>query len=120
MKSDRPVRAISIRQPYVEEILRGKKKYEFRSTRTNIRGRVWIYAGMKPAPKEDWIHIDKKPGELPTGVIVGTVEIVTCRPTTRKNEADFTYVLNAPKRLRVPKRVSNQPQPRFWRPKFRN
>ena len=32
--------AISIRQPYVELILTGKKRYEYRSTPTNMRGRV--------------------------------------------------------------------------------
>jgi hypothetical protein len=32
--------AISIRQPYVEQILLGVKKYEYRSKLTHIRGRV--------------------------------------------------------------------------------
>lgn len=39
-------RAISIRQPYVEDILRGKKKYEYRSRPTQIRGRVYLYASL--------------------------------------------------------------------------
>ena len=33
-------RAISIRQPWAERILQGKKKREYRSRVTNIRGRV--------------------------------------------------------------------------------
>ena len=40
-------RAISIRQPYAELILRGKKKNEFRSRPTNIRERVYIYAALR-------------------------------------------------------------------------
>ena len=36
----RVVRAISIRQPYVEQILRGLKKREYRSRPTNIRERL--------------------------------------------------------------------------------
>ncbi|PYQ88659.1 MAG: hypothetical protein DMG02_17325 [Acidobacteria bacterium] len=38
-RQGRPTRAISIRQPYVELILRGKKTREFRSRPTNIRER---------------------------------------------------------------------------------
>ncbi|MBI4768802.1 MAG: ASCH domain-containing protein [Deltaproteobacteria bacterium] len=37
-------RAISIRQPWVELILLGKKKAEYRSRPTKIRERVYIYA----------------------------------------------------------------------------
>lgn len=42
------VRAISIRQPFDELILRGKKKIEYRSISTNIRERVFLYASRKP------------------------------------------------------------------------
>jgi hypothetical protein len=117
-KGGKPVRAISIRQPYVEQIFRGIKKCEFRSVPTNIRERVWIYASLKPGPAEAWNNLAKKPGDLPTGVILGTVEIVDCRATSRKL-LDFAYVLKAPRRLRTPRRPVNQPQPVFWRPKFR-
>lgn len=63
------VRAISIRQPYVELILLGVKKREYRSIPTNIRERVYIYASLKPG--EDWEknahHLGgAKPGDLPT------------------------------------------------------
>jgi hypothetical protein len=33
--------ALSIRQPFVEQILLGKKTEEYRSARTHIRGRVY-------------------------------------------------------------------------------
>ena len=39
--------AISIRQPYIEQILLGVKKFEYRSTRTHIQGRVY----PPPPPK---------------------------------------------------------------------
>ena len=45
---NKPVRAISIRQPYVELIFRGEKKAEYRSIPTNIRERVYIYASLRP------------------------------------------------------------------------
>lgn len=111
----KPTRAISIRQPYVEQILRGSKRIEYRSIPTNIRERVYVYASLKPADDpEAWTRARAKPGDLPTGVIVGTVEIVDCRQG--RGRADFQYILARPKRLRKPLRAKNQPQPVFWRP----
>ncbi len=109
--------AISIRQPFVELILRKKKKREFRSKQTHIRGRVYLYASLKPAPwPDEWGRAGKRPGELPTGAIVGTVEIVDCQWDSRAGE--WAYLLERPKRLSRPRQVTNQPQPRFWLPKF--
>jgi predicted transcriptional regulator len=48
--SEQPIRAISIRQPWVELILRGVKKKEYRSQPTNIRERVYLYASAKRNP----------------------------------------------------------------------
>ena len=40
-------RALSVRQPYAELILRGEKTVEWRSRRTSIVGeRLWIYASL--------------------------------------------------------------------------
>ncbi|MEZ4767088.1 MAG: ASCH domain-containing protein [Caldilineales bacterium] len=36
--------SLSIRQPYAEQILRGKKRIEYRSRPTKIWGRIYIYA----------------------------------------------------------------------------
>jgi ASCH domain len=113
----KPARAISIRQPYVEQILRGTKKIEYRSIPTNIRERVYLYASLKPADSpQGWRDVKAAPGDLPTGVIVGTVEIVGCR--SGRQERDYRYLLARPKRLRKPLRAKNQPQPVFWRPQF--
>ena len=108
-------RAISIRQPYVEQIFRRTKRFEFRSVPTNIRERVWIYASLKPADHPSaWRQVKKRPGELPAGAIVGSVEIVGCN----ERSDCFAYKLSAPKRLSRPKRARNQPQPVFWIPRF--
>jgi hypothetical protein len=112
----KPDRAISIRQPYVEQILRGSKTIEYRSIPTNIRERVYLYASLKPADDaEAWAEVGTVPGDLPTGVIVGSVEIVGCRRGRR--EDDYRYILARPRRLRAPMRPKNQPQPIFWRPR---
>jgi hypothetical protein len=111
------VRAISIRQPYVELILRGNKTREYRSRPTNIRERVYLYASLRPAEwPSEWRKVGKRPGDLPTGVIVGSVEIVDCRWDDRMR--CFAYVLNAPKRLAKHKRPIGRPTPCFWRPRF--
>jgi hypothetical protein len=57
------VRAISIRQPYVERILNGTKKAEFRSRRTLIRERVYLYVSMRRVDPADrsWRSLGKTP-----------------------------------------------------------
>jgi hypothetical protein len=110
------VRAISIRQPYAEMILRRKKREEYRSRPTLVKGRVYLYAALRPGDNSDWQKLGMRPGELPTGKVVGTVEIIGCRwnPFRRC----YAYVLRDPRRLRrllVPK---NQPLPCFWKPQF--
>ncbi|MEA2206252.1 MAG: hypothetical protein QOE77_3028 [Blastocatellia bacterium] len=67
--------ALSIRQPHVEQILRGKKKIEYRSRPTSKRGRVYVYASKSPADQKWWDEIGMDAAELMTGVIVGTLEL---------------------------------------------
>jgi hypothetical protein len=104
-----PKRAISVRQPYAEQILRGTKRFEYRSIRTNIRERVYIYASLRPAD-------DTEPTEcqgLPRGVIVGTVEIAGCG---EDGNGGFAWVLKEPRRLDVPIKPRKQPQPVWFNP----
>lgn len=109
-------RAISIRQPFVELILRGVKIWEFRSVATRIRERVYLYASNKPFDDPaQWRKVRKQPGELPTGVIVGTVEITDCQDDSG---GGFRYRLRNPRRLRTHLVPRNQPQPVFWLPQF--
>ena len=105
------MRAISIRQPYVEAILQGKKKIEYRSRKTNIRERVYLYASAKPGEPCHGLVADG----LPTGVIVGTVDIVDCTGV----EGDYEIHLANPNRLDNHLKAKNQPQPMFWRPQFK-
>lgn len=110
-------RAISIRQPFVEQILAGSKKFEYRSKLTRIRERVYLYASARPV--EDpilWRQVGHAPGGLPTGVIVGSVEITDCQ-WDDKNQC-YAYCLRDPQRLSPHLVPTNQPQPVFWRPQF--
>ena len=103
-------RAISIRQPWVELILRGIKKKEYRGVPTKIRERVYVYASLRPGDSPtDWRRVKKRPGELPTGKILGTVKIVGCGWNNRLR--CYEYTLARPKRLRNPRMPTNQPNP---------
>lgn len=105
--------AISIRQPYAELILLGKKKLEYRNRPTRIRGRVWIYASLRPADDDaSWRKVESKPGALPAGVVVGSVDIVGCREL---GDGEYGYVLARPKRCR-PWKPTGTPQPVWFRP----
>jgi len=111
-------RAISIRQPLVEQILRGQKKFEYRSMNTNIRERIYLYASANPFDDpETWRKMKMQPGDLPTGVIVGTVEITDCDWDDKAG--CYAYTLANPRRLSVHLVPTNHPQPVFWRPQFR-
>ena len=115
MKKDVPSgRAISIQQPYIEEILTGIKKYEYRSRPTKIRGRVFLYASLKPGLESHWKKMKLQPGELPTGVIVGSIEIVDC-VYSEKHEC-YGYKLKNPKRYKKFKKPDNHPQPCWFYP----
>jgi hypothetical protein len=108
--------AISIRQPYIELILRGIKKYEYRSTLTRSTGRVYLYAAKKPVIDDAaWRKAEKQRGELPTGLIVGSVVISGCEWSEK--DGCFRYKLESPKRLRKHLVPNSQPQPKFFRPR---
>ena len=125
------MRALSIRQPWAELILLGHKTIEVRSQRTNIRERVYIYAGRSRIEAEEEARVADQFGidvdGLPRGVLVGTIEIVGCRPLEKSDseaacfeidQADgfFAWLLERPERaanLQTPKK---HPQPVFFNP----
>ncbi len=104
-------RAISIRQPYAEQILLGRKKIEYRSVLTHIRGRVFIYASRTPAV-DAFQKLKIEPGSLPTGLLVGTVEIIGCQG----GDGEFEWQLANPKRLEPPIKPDCHPQPVWFKP----
>ena len=106
------MRALSIRQPYAEQILRSSKKIEYRSRPTNIRERVYIYASLTPGYSEDWDAMQMQPGDLPAGVLVGTVEISDCRG----KPGDYEWHLTKPDRLKRNLKPTKHPQPVWFYP----
>jgi hypothetical protein len=105
-------RALSIRQPLSELILLGEKTLEFRSMRTHMRERVYLYAGKTLAIVEGFPEEEAE--LLPRCVIVGGVEIVDCY----EDEEGFAEDLARSIRYAKPLKPKGTPQPGFWHPTF--
>lgn len=99
--------ALSVRQPYLDRILQGTKRFEYRNRPVNIRGRVWLYAPKTPEDGGE---------ELPLGVIVGSVAIVGCYTSDREGW-EYRWALSYPERFPEPLEVLGLPQPGLWKPK---
>ena len=128
------MRALSIRQPYAELILRGIKTAELRSRSTTIIGqRFYIYAAKAKAKRPIWsedlrvavpppplwmIELAKQVGMiepdalLPTGVIVGSAVIERVSLLDHIYRWHLTDVERA-KKLRKP---TKHPQPAWFNP----
>src|SRR2546425_10994187 len=98
------MRALSIRQPFAEAILRRTKCIEYRSGPTRIRGRVYIYASATPSSPAAL--------DLPRGVIIGTVEVFACTGSAGRYE----WHLRGPRRLVRPRKPLAHPQPVWFNP----
>ncbi len=109
------MRALSIRQPYAELILRGIKKIEYRSRRTRIIGeRFYIYAARTPGDTAGFAKLGCVPGDpgVPTGVIVGSAQIAACEA----NNGYYHWHLSDVKRLKRPRKPKRMPQPVWFTP----
>ena len=131
------MRALSIRQPYAELILRGVKTIEYRSRPTRIIGeRFYIYASKGKALPQGTGHqalvkalgpaaaplvpsascLVPAASELPTGVIVGSAVVTHCTPNGNPGMYEWHLAKVrrfARRRMRKPTR---QPQPVWFRP----
>ncbi|MBR9975708.1 MAG: ASCH domain-containing protein [Bacteroidetes bacterium] len=112
MQKKEKMPALSIRQPYCEQILRGVKTIEYRSKATKRIGRVYLYASLTPGPEEEWEWMGLEPGELPTGVIVGTIEVTGCTG----EDGDYEWHLANPERASRLRKPKNQPMPSWFFP----
>jgi hypothetical protein len=120
-----PSLALSVRQPWAELILRGRKTIECRSRPTKVRGRILLYAS-KGAFGTPLANVsDVLDGQLAQGVLVGTVRILDCRPLSpddssaaciNVNFGGFAWLLVDPLRLPKTLRPSSHPQPVFFYP----
>ncbi len=94
-------RALSVRQPWAYAILHLGKDVENRPWRTHYRGRILIQAALK-IEREEALKLKLSPGELPTGAIVGSVEIVDCVRNSKSKWAiggQWHWILKNPRYL---------------------
>ena len=110
-----PERALSIRQPHAEAIMRGVKQIEYRSRLTKIRGCIHIYASLRRYSADDEAEMMEDYGiddvacdDLPRGVLIGTVELYDC------DGGD--WYLRSPERAKKMRKPMNHPQPVWFRP----
>lgn len=104
------MKAISIQQPWAWAIFNAGKDIENRTWKTNFRGKILIHAGKKidgPAYhtlKHEYGLLVPEDGNLITGCIVGSVEIVDC--VTQSDSKWFTgpygFVLKNPIQFETP------------------
>jgi hypothetical protein len=76
------VRALTIRQPWIELILKGRKPYEIRSWRTLHRGQILLHAG-KSVDKLAAEKLEIPVASLFRGGFVARAELKDCRKFTR-------------------------------------
>jgi predicted transcriptional regulator len=96
------MKALSIRQPFAELILSGKKKIEYRNWNTEFRGRFYVHAPM--VIEREAAALEKfDASKLVTGAIIGKATLWKVLHL-RKQNVDYNYgfLLKDPKRLKKP------------------
>lgn len=76
-KGDFKMKALTIKQPYAALIINGYKKIEFRSWKTNYRGKILIHAGLS-VDKESLNNFKKYNLEYVKGAVIGKADIADC------------------------------------------
>ena len=88
---DPEILALGVRQPWIELILRGVKTIEVRSQGTRVRGTIYLYASKKFSDLPAADGAAREHGldcpSLPTGLLVGSVEICGVRPAKARDAA---------------------------------
>lgn len=71
------MKALTIKEPWASLIINGYKEYEFRSWKTNYRGKILIHAGM--SMDKDMISRFKDYDlKYMSGCIIGEADLVDC------------------------------------------
>ena len=71
------MKVITLKQPWATLVAEGIKEYEFRSWKTNYRGKILIHAGAG-IDKEEMKKFEHLNLEYPSKRIIAEVELVDC------------------------------------------
>ncbi|MBR2708540.1 MAG: ASCH domain-containing protein [Bacilli bacterium] len=69
------MKALTIKEPWASLIVQGFKKFEFRSWKTNYRGKVLIHAGLSKENIEKYKDYNL---DISSGEIIGEAYIADC------------------------------------------
>jgi hypothetical protein len=115
------MRALPIRQPHAEAIMRGVKPIEYRTWLTRVRGRIFIYAACGRYSKKEEARLMATYGmaaencdDLPRGVLIGTVDLWECTPGD--SERAWQFHVRNPERLKTLLRPTTRPNVKFFYP----
>lgn len=118
------MKVLSLKQPYAELILQGKKKIELRNWNTHFRGEFLIHSSKN----SDKIAMNKFGfGNLPEGFILGKVELIDVKKYGNETEhkkdkkkhladsswGNYGFVLKNPRRLK--KLIPAKGKLNFWK-----
>ena len=85
------MKALTIKEPWASLIIEGYKKYEFRSWKTNYRGKILIHAG-KDLEKENLIRFKDYNIDIKPGMIIGEATLVDCIKVTEEFQNELIKI----------------------------
>ena len=80
------MKCLSVRQPFADLIISGRKTIEIRNWKTNYRGELLIHASKIP-DKVALEHFKINEKNIELGAVIGKVKLVACKDYT--NNLDF-------------------------------
>jgi len=109
------MKVLSLKQPFAELVISGKKTIELRKWNTKFRGEFLIHASKVP-DKKSMEKFGFKENELPLGFIIGKATLVDVKnyPNEKEHSADkdkhladnfwgnYGFVLENPQRFEKP------------------
>lgn len=85
------MKALTIKEPWATLIIDGYKKYEFRSWKTNYRGKILIHAGM--SEEKDMLEKFKDYNlNCSKGMIIGEALLTDCILVTKEFEEELLKI----------------------------
>ena len=111
------MKCLSVKQPFADLIVSGKKKIEIRSWKTSYRGELLIHASKMP-DESALRHFGIKKENIDLGKLIGKANFVECKEyksrkeflndkqfhlsESYKNRELFGFVLKNPIRFKIP------------------
>lgn len=75
------MKVLTIREPWASLIIEGYKEYEFRSWKTNYRGKILIHSGLN-IEKDNLVKFKDYDINVQKGKIIGEATLVDCIKVT--------------------------------------